>query len=72
MKRPLPVTSCTTCGNAGYNLTLNVWIVGYPEVPVGLGRLPTPEKSFELNGSAQHLLEVYAEGFQQLRIVRER
>jgi hypothetical protein len=49
----------------------NVWIVGYPEVPVGLGRLPTPEKC-GLNGSAQHLLEVYAEGFQQLRIVRER
>jgi hypothetical protein len=50
----------------------NVWIVGYSEVPVGLGRLPTPEKSCELNGSAQHLLEAYAEGFQQLRIVRER
>lgn len=22
MKRPVPVTSCTVCGNAGYNLTL--------------------------------------------------
>src|ERR1700724_3815710 len=22
MKRPLPVTCCTTCGNAGYNFTL--------------------------------------------------
>jgi hypothetical protein len=22
MKRPVPVTSCTSCGNAGYNLTL--------------------------------------------------
>ena len=50
----------------------NVWIVGYPEVLVGLGGLPTPEKSCELNGSAQPLLEVYAEGFQQLRIARER
>ena len=25
-----------------------------------------------LNGSTQHLLEAYAQGFQQLRIVRER
>jgi hypothetical protein len=31
-----------------------------------------PNKSGRLNGSTQHLLEAHGQGFQQLRIVRER
>lgn len=27
MKRPIPVTSCTECGNAGYNPTSSTFVV---------------------------------------------
>jgi hypothetical protein len=37
-----------------------------------LERPSVPDKRGGLNGSTQHLLEAHAQGFKQLRIVRER